>query len=230
MIGLALIVSAVFIHTQAADECIPKETLGMKLSIDNRRNQTGHWVSKVQLKHSDEGEVKGDPWTVDVEQKTAGCEDKGFVVVEAVLTSPLINSTSQKRIKMRKVLGVGEYLYYMEPTTWLNARNICAEREMHLAVPNSAKEAATLAAIMNEEPPKDDHYLHNTAHIGFNDLETEGVYVTVTGQKLEESGYAKWCPGNPNLNFHEDCGGIDRDGLLHDVGCSHLLPFFCEKP
>lgn len=67
-----------------------------------------------------------------------------------------------------------------------------------------------------------------------------GFYLS--GQSLEEAGYAIWAPNEPNNSPHpenpghrdpygnnESCGTMQRDGLLNDAWCDITFAFICEK-
>lgn len=47
-------------------------------------------------------------------------------------------------------------------------------------------------------------------------------------QTLQEAGYNRWSPGEPNGGSTENCGVIFQNGLLGNYFCSLPLPFFCE--
>jgi hypothetical protein len=47
-------------------------------------------------------------------------------------------------------------------------------------------------------------------------------------QTLEDAGYNKWFPGEPNGGTTENCGVINRNTLLGNFFCPLPLPFFCE--
>lgn len=56
------------------------------------------------------------------------------------------------------------------------------------------------------------------------------------GQSLNDAGYAKWAPGEPNnfMNQSEWCGSLSaigkiEDGILNDAPCSsYKYKFICE--
>ena len=69
--------------------------------------------------------------------------------------------------------------------------------------------------------------------IGFNDLDTEGIYIwDSTGQPLS---YTNWMAGDPNDGDAfpgENCGGMIMlemsGGQWADVPCDFRLPPFCQ--
>ncbi|PSN54434.1 Hemolymph lipopolysaccharide-binding protein [Blattella germanica] len=68
--------------------------------------------------------------------------------------------------------------------------------------------------------------------VGFNDVEDEGNYRTVTGCSLKETGYYKWDAFEPTKTYgteEEDCGSMSRNALLNDYRCHMKAHFICEK-
>lgn len=70
------------------------------------------------------------------------------------------------------------------------------------------------------------------AFIGTHDLYNEGEWVTILGDSLHKSGYAKWSEqwgGQPdNGGGVQHCGALLKDGGMDDVNCGIRYPFFCE--
>ncbi|PSN36866.1 hypothetical protein C0J52_16786 [Blattella germanica] len=122
------------------------------------------------------------------------------------------------------------YHYYIskEPKTWFEARDHCAKRGAHLVIINSEEEANILKSLMAP------YTQQGWFLVGFNDIEDEGNYRTVTGISLKETGYYKWKQGEPsktvgNTSREEDCGSMSRDALLNDHTCNSKAYFICEK-
>lgn len=52
----------------------------------------------------------------------------------------------------------------------------------------------------------------------------------ISGQTLEEAGYAKFADGEPNnSSTGEYCGAIYRNALYNDLLCENHYAFICEK-
>lgn len=57
-----------------------------------------------------------------------------------------------------------------------------------------------------------------------------GKNYVFSGQSIQNAGFAKWAPGQPdNHRNHEYCGSVYRSGLLNDVDCDEKFAFICEK-
>ena len=51
-----------------------------------------------------------------------------------------------------------------------------------------------------------------------------------SGQVLEEAGYGRFSPGEPNnAGGGQYCGSIYRNGLIDDMFCYEPAVFICEK-
>lgn len=67
--------------------------------------------------------------------------------------------------------------------------------------------------------------------VGFSDLETEGVFKTVTGEPSPPPNMPPWATGQPNnTGGTEHCGEMKSDGGLglNDEDCPTLNPYVCE--
>ena len=53
-------------------------------------------------------------------------------------------------------------------------------------------------------------------------------YFSVTDQTLEETGYSKTYPGEPNGGTDENCGMINKNSLLGNGFCHAPVAFICE--
>nr|AQY54446.1 immulectin 10 [Hepialus xiaojinensis] len=124
------------------------------------------------------------------------------------------------------------YKLHLEPKTWSEAFTICHAEQSYLAIINNDVEAKLLKETLAKHP-KDTlkgNFYKDGAYLGFHDQFTEGEFVTVFGQRLAETGYVEWSPGQPdNANKNENCGSIFRSGLLNDINCAYKLLYFCER-
>nr|XP_055075152.1 hepatic lectin-like [Misgurnus anguillicaudatus] len=123
------------------------------------------------------------------------------------------------------------YFFSSEKMTWFEARDLCAGSKAHLVTINSKAEQDLLVSKINE-----------THWIGLNDQETEGRWVWVNNQTLEEAGVKfwlikavnsepnNWTGDNPS---GEDCAclGFERAHLnsWFDASCEYKKKFICEK-
>ncbi|XP_071450071.1 hemolymph lipopolysaccharide-binding protein-like [Hetaerina americana] len=123
--------------------------------------------------------------------------------------------------------GVGYYKFYTEGAmTYYQALSTCKNDGAHLAIINSQTEEEVLKSIYAKNPSA-----KPWAYLGFNDIEKEGDYVTIFGERLCDTGFMKWHPGKPdNHEGNEDCGSMFRHGGLNDLYCDKHgpWPFFCE--
>ncbi|KAL0892681.1 hypothetical protein ABMA27_014400 [Loxostege sticticalis] len=117
--------------------------------------------------------------------------------------------------------------------TWSEGFMICARAGAHLAVANSEIEAqVSRKGLFN----KSEDLLWKSINIGFRAWGEPRTWMTIHGQSLNDAGYAKWYPGEPNnyMNNPEWCGSVmatsnKGEGILNDATCS-LYPykFICE--
>ncbi|PSN54433.1 hypothetical protein C0J52_06669 [Blattella germanica] len=114
---------------------------------------------------------------------------------------------------------------YRTVTGWLEASNYCGAEGAHLVVINSVEESTVVANVMASGS-------FRIIHAGFHDLFIEGDYMTVTGQRLAETGFSTWYDGEPTdaqtTTFDEDCGMIYNNGTLGDQPCENTRAFICE--
>ncbi|XP_052747533.1 secretory phospholipase A2 receptor-like, partial [Bicyclus anynana] len=122
------------------------------------------------------------------------------------------------------------YKFHQEPLSWHDAYLSCKLEEGRLAIINSAKEANIVVGFLgdnlNSNTPDP-----NILHLGFSDLMFPYQYRTITGQTLEEAGYASWTPEHENLKMEKlkRCGAISRTGFLVTTYCERPAMFLCER-
>ncbi|XP_061707701.1 macrophage mannose receptor 1-like [Cydia pomonella] len=113
------------------------------------------------------------------------------------------------------------YKFHRGSKTWRRALVACHAEGGHLAVINNQIESAVLKDIMNDV----DENRH--AFIGFMQY-YDKEWATINGDTLSEAGFKEWNRGEPSSPGQENCGSINRNGLLNDAPCDYQLPFLCE--
>ncbi|RVE40792.1 hypothetical protein evm_014560 [Chilo suppressalis] len=134
------------------------------------------------------------------------------------------------------------YKFHTAGRTWIRAYKTCREEGGYLAIINDDTEVQVIKDVFAKHPSeKIASNYKDVAYIGFCSWGDHDNWYTVHGQTLEEAGYSRWAPGEPN-NQHapgwagENCGSILRytkpgAGMLNDVPCNITLAFICEmKP
>ncbi|KAA0709975.1 Low affinity immunoglobulin epsilon Fc receptor [Triplophysa tibetana] len=121
------------------------------------------------------------------------------------------------------------YFFSSEMQTWFDSRLSCGALDAHLVIIETEKEQGFLASKI-----KVYHW------IGLNDLETEGRWVWVNNQTLEETGVQFWLKRESGQNEPDNWKQGDSSGencaimrdQLHiwcDVSCKSKYNFICEK-
>ncbi|KAA0709976.1 CD209 antigen-like protein C DC-SIGN-related protein 2 [Triplophysa tibetana] len=123
-------------------------------------------------------------------------------------------------------------MFYFSPDkqNWSKSRDVCISKGADLVTIKSQEEQDFLVSKIKE-----------THWIGLNDLETEGRWVWVNNQTLEETGVKFWFesrqkePDNWKVEdpSGENCASLgDGNGNLHtwfDGSCKKQKKFICEK-
>ncbi|RVE42393.1 hypothetical protein evm_012952 [Chilo suppressalis] len=134
------------------------------------------------------------------------------------------------------------YKFHKDAVAWTHAFSVCAAEGGYLAIINSEEEAQELKLLVDSNPPETLSTTNSlSTSIGFRDWSDHTMWLTVHGQTLEEAGYPRWAPDEPNNVQYdavggENCGSILRyikpgAGMLNDVPCNLPLAFICEmKP
>uniref|UniRef100_A0A1V1FYB7 Putative CTL7 n=1 Tax=Reticulitermes speratus TaxID=60591 RepID=A0A1V1FYB7_9NEOP len=213
-------------------ECPAPHSPDFKFSVTSRRNKTGHWIAQVQMEH-DAGRKENEarPWQVDVDHSTAKCEDGDSVVITATVTIPPKDEDAEAPKSRRKapadyelLPGLGYYKFHTDIKTWDKARTICEKEGAHLAVINSLTEAKSLPSIWIRNIFND--WRKDAAYIGTFDPNENGKFVTIFNETLDDAGYNKWFPDEPDLMGH--CGMLRSNSLLGNTFCNEKLLFICE--
>ncbi|XP_068081701.1 hemolymph lipopolysaccharide-binding protein [Anabrus simplex] len=207
----------------------PQEEVNFKLSISSRRNDTGNWITQVQV---DKGESKQPSrerdLTVDVKQTTTTCNCTSEVLlVEAEIISPPLKPGEDYTL----LSDLGYYKLYTTPKSWSQANSICNKDGAHLIILNSEKEAQAVNQMFRGLSKSSDMTSKDHLFAGFHDQLHEGHFITIYGEALETTGYTKWSdPSEPNnKNGDANCGSVHFNGGLSDVPCSWKLAFVCEQ-
>ncbi|XP_053087518.1 C-type lectin domain family 6 member A-like [Pangasianodon hypophthalmus] len=131
-----------------------------------------------------------------------------------------------------KSLGLKCYYFSTNKLTWTQSRDYCVEKGGHLVIITSQTEQDFVSSQIKE-----------THWIGLNDLETEGKWMWVNNQPLNETGVTFWFsapegPNEPDNWKNEDPSGENCASLGHEIGdtrkwfdasCRKLKQFICEK-
>ncbi|GLG94141.1 Putative LPSBP6 [Gryllus bimaculatus] len=125
--------------------------------------------------------------------------------------------------------GYGFYKRHQVLKSWYEARAICEAEGTDLVVINSEDEAKLMlelsAPLIFLKPGAE---WNIEAYVGAYDFHAENEFFTVQGIALNETGYVKWSPGEPNNHRDEDCVTLRRNAMFNDVSCNHPLQFICE--
>ncbi|XP_072938030.1 C-type mannose receptor 2-like [Epargyreus clarus] len=117
------------------------------------------------------------------------------------------------------------YKIHSRATTWHDAFMTCSAEGGHLVVINSNKEYNSLVCLLKTYPEVKDNVF-----VGIIDYDKSGQWTTIHGDDLDESGFEKWYPNEPNhLGNNEFCGSFIGLGGYNDAPCDAKLPFVCEK-
>ncbi|XP_058261118.1 hepatic lectin-like [Hemibagrus wyckioides] len=131
-----------------------------------------------------------------------------------------------------KTLGLKCYYFSTDKLNWTQSRDYCVEKGGHLVIITSQTEQEFVVLQIRE-----------THWIGLNDLETEGQWMWVNNQSLNETGVTFWYRSpqgisEPDNWKAEDPTGENCTALGHEVGitdkwfdasCRKLKQFICEK-
>ncbi|XP_026798236.3 C-type lectin domain family 6 member A-like [Pangasianodon hypophthalmus] len=129
-----------------------------------------------------------------------------------------------------KAFGLKCYYFSTEKLNWTQSRDDCVENGSHLVIITSQSEQNFVSSHIKE-----------THWIGLNDLETEGKWMWVNNQPLNETGVTFWYSEGPKQPDNwknqdpsgENCAALgDANGNTHrwfDASCCTLKKWICEK-
>jgi hypothetical protein len=112
-----------------------------------------------------------------------------------------------------------DYIFYMTPKTWQEAKSICARGGRHLASPSRGAENNFVKAQVVQHGG-------GTWWIGYTDQVQENFWKWEGGSPVLE---VQWASGEPNNWNNEDCATIDGSGLWNDLACTATRNFVCER-
>ncbi|XP_049880809.1 C-type mannose receptor 2-like [Pectinophora gossypiella] len=124
------------------------------------------------------------------------------------------------------------YKFHKMTRIWSRAFMTCMSEGGHLAIINSEVESNILKEIFAKYPPgtyAGPEINTDVVFVGFHDWNERGEYLTIHGQTLNEAGYERWNPGEPNNPDSQFCGGMFRNGNLDNSSCEKRSAFICEK-
>ncbi|KAM9434589.1 C-type lectin domain family 6 member A-like isoform 4-T4 [Clarias gariepinus] len=139
-------------------------------------------------------------------------------------------SANQKCTLCEKPLGLKCYYVSTEKLSWTQSRDYCVEKGGHLVIITSQAEQDFVSSQIKE-----------THWIGLNDLETEGEWMWVNNQPLNETSVTFWYDEGPHEPDNwkvqdpsgENCAALgDENGNTHkwfDASCHKLKKCICEK-
>ncbi|XP_069835331.1 mannose-binding protein C-like isoform X2 [Dendropsophus ebraccatus] len=101
-----------------------------------------------------------------------------------------------------------------------NAQKTCREAGGALATPRSAAENIATQEILHTKGES------SKAFLGISDLQVEGIFRYITGEKII---FTNWNLGEPNNSKdNEDCVEIQDNGKWNDIPCNLLRLVICE--
>ncbi|KAH9644687.1 hypothetical protein HF086_011856 [Spodoptera exigua] len=125
------------------------------------------------------------------------------------------------------------YKFHTVARTFAGAHFACSAEGGYLTIINTDGEATVLDKLFAKYPDSKllGPFSKGLASVGAYSWDEAADWRTIHGQTLEEAGYSKFRPGQPNNigSVGEFCLAIDRDALFHDITCHGLGPFICEK-
>ncbi|PSN57911.1 hypothetical protein C0J52_00245 [Blattella germanica] len=191
------------------------------LTVNIRRNETGHLYSDVHFNHDSQ-----DEWRVYVNNTPGQSRWIQTIVIYPKELEGIVAPTKRNTsIGYEKIPDFGYYKLHYDEKTWQEATNICKDEEANIFMPNTDPEAHRLGTFMENNNIKG-----QSLWAGFHDQFTEGSYVTVFNQTLEIAGFSKWRGSEPGTG---DCGVFYYDSES-DYGlavneCTETHTFICEK-
>ncbi|XP_008335870.1 C-type lectin domain family 4 member M-like isoform X2 [Cynoglossus semilaevis] len=122
------------------------------------------------------------------------------------------------------------FAFSLAQRQWNDARNFCKKYGGNLATVDTYEKNEVMHRLISHYADPTRHYFQNAFWIGLTDIDNEGDWKWMNGQRLIE-GY--WNDGEPNNNNNEDCAGVFPKDHLHfkswnDFPCSTHLRWICE--
>ncbi|CAB3222950.1 unnamed protein product [Arctia plantaginis] len=124
------------------------------------------------------------------------------------------------------------YKFHTKPRTFKRANFACSAEGGHLAIINNEDEAKVIRDIYTKYPASKmiGNFWKDVAFVGMYNWGESADWTTIHGQSLQEAGYAKFSPGEPNnATEGEYCGSVYRNAMFDDLWCEKHFAFICEK-
>ncbi|XP_046699636.1 C-type lectin domain family 6 member A-like isoform X2 [Silurus meridionalis] len=153
-------------------------------------------------------------------------------VHEQIISACKENQSYKLCEKGWKSLGLKCYYFSTSKLNWTQSRDDCVKKGGHLVIISSRAEQDCLSS-----------QLQITHWIGLNDLETEGKWMWVNNQSLNETGVTFWFRSPKGQNepdnwtvqdpSGENCASLGNgNGNIHtwfDASCKTLKKYICER-
>ncbi|XP_067000420.2 hemolymph lipopolysaccharide-binding protein [Anabrus simplex] len=113
------------------------------------------------------------------------------------------------------------------PVTWDVANDTCVMEGAQLVYVDSDRKSEVFEALYLKywKKASSTSGRYYVIHVGFHDRFRKGDYVTVSGNRVDET---RWAPGQPT-GVEGHCGSARFDGMMYVVSCELETYFFCEK-
>ncbi|XP_069675841.1 hemolymph lipopolysaccharide-binding protein-like [Periplaneta americana] len=192
----------------------------------SRHYATGELAAQVTLDYGGHKRLSPFAFADDVMRLTFTCLDgvPEELMSEVPESSEQYESTTCDDPSYEYVPGLGYYKLHKDAQTWYKASRTCDEENAYLLILNSEKEFLEIKKIWDTAPG-----IGVALHVGINDIDNEGQFVTVMGNSINTTGYARWFPGHPNNRDTANCVSVNRNGYLTEALCSIKRIFICEK-
>ncbi|XP_068085132.1 hemolymph lipopolysaccharide-binding protein-like [Anabrus simplex] len=208
--------------------CINEQEL-IRFTISSKRNETRHRLVEVDLMKNipvSSNAIDDISLEVSIGRSVFGKSELMRLNTTLMAQEPRVII---RRTDYELFPGVGYYKLHTTAKLWDAARLSCIDEGADLIVLNSEAEANVVKQFFSRKPTFQGSDSSLYIHAGFNDRATEGKYVTITGATLKEAGYDKWDSGEPAGNYNQNVGGVDNNGLLHDIPNAWKLGYICEQ-
>ncbi|KAI5629949.1 immune-related, lectin-like receptor 1, partial [Silurus asotus] len=141
-----------------------------------------------------------------------------------------------------KPFGLKCYSFSTTKLTWTQSRDECVVKGGHLVIITSRAEQVSVVTYSAAVYFISLVWVMETHWIGLHDLETEGEWMWVNNQSLNETGIMFWfsAPEGPNEpdnwkivdSSGENCGALGNESgatsKWFDASCLKLKKFICE--
>ncbi|XP_066994939.2 hemolymph lipopolysaccharide-binding protein [Anabrus simplex] len=211
----------------AANQCEDTRANDFNLSVTSRRNFTGHRIVQVVTAMGGSSLSYTPPVILDVDHRQLN--DHGSCSTMMTVTTTISPSPPSD---YEVVNGLGFYKMHTTALRWEDARDKCVQEGAHLIIINSDEEAEVVRTYFVRKPKilnlTENGHAKLYAHVGFHDRYVEGTYITLKGQPLDQSGYARWDANKPNSRNDHNCGFANKDVKYHDGPCEWQQFYICE--